>query len=292
MAAEAISVTNDRFGIPRCFTWLDPEINSHKSFFIFKNRLTQKFYGDFLENIILKEKFSHYRFKVTNCEDAFRYERLIINKAHFFEASHFKSFLNKSLDNEHEQIEQIIQGTQKSFDLSPKNLESIFTPFKKETNGNLIRYYGDQISSEIYLKWIDQKKLDSNCKNLIGSCDYYLCREKNHSCGSSGYYINFGYQYCSGSIELLLPEASAKGKTWLTNVATCLQEKMEDITYTQNCSEVKSRAIKDHDSCYSENKVCRLPIKDIFAIYKLIRPELTNPQIIFEGLQVAEKCLN
>ncbi len=264
-----IQITHDRFGHPRCFTWSDSKTKSQRSFFVFRDKINQKINGVFLENIIFKERFSHYRFKVDNCNEALKHERLITSRKNIIASKHI---------NDHV--------------ISKNKLQSIFTPFKKETNKNLRDYYGTDQSSKLYLKWIDQKKLDPNCKNLIGTCDYYLCREMNHPCGSKGYYLSFGFQYCAGSMELLLPNASEKGKNWLTNVASCLQNKMEDIAYDFTCSDVKKRAIEDHDSCYSENKICRLPVKDIFAIYKLIRPELSNPQIIFEGLQVAEKCLN
>lgn len=165
-----------------------------------------------------------------------------------------------------------------------------FEPFNKHTNKNVISEYGIEQSSLIYLEWISQKNLSNNCSDLIGTCDYYLCRETQKNCNSNGYFISFGYQYCSESMINLSPKVTSKGKTWLTSVATCLQKKLNEIPDENSCSDIKKLAIQSHDDCYTETHFCSLPVKDIYKILKMLRPEFGDKRIIKEGVQVLNEC--
>lgn len=173
---------------------------------------------------------------------------------------------------------------------SSEYLQKTFEPFKKKTNKKLISDYHIAHSTKLYHNWIAQKNLPSNCSDLIGSCDYYLCRETQKNCNSNGYFLGFGYQYCSESTVNLIQKVSPIGQEWLKTVATCLQEKMESISSDLTCSKIKKEAIRSHNSCYSKISFCSMPAKDIFLILKMISPELTNLAILREGMEVLGQC--
>ena len=137
---------------------------------------------------------------------------------------------------------------------------------------------------------VAMKVFPDNCSELIGSCDYYLCRESKNPCHADGYFISFGYQYCNESLTNLTKKVSPVGEKWLVETATCLQQKMEELPPTLSCKEIHSQAIKTHDQCYTGNSFCALPMRDIGHIFKMIYPELSDWDIIKEGIEVLKKC--
>jgi hypothetical protein len=169
-------------------------------------------------------------------------------------------------------------------------LDGLFTSFKKETNKVLTSDYGSELATKLYHRYIESKKFPEDCKELIGKCDYYLCRESKKACNSQGYFIGFGYQYCSESIEHLVKKVSPLGQKWLTTTATCLQKKMENFSNKLSCQEMKDEAIRSHDECYSEISFCSLKLKDMTYILKMIYPTLTDLAILKEGVEVLKHC--
>ncbi|MBP9680935.1 MAG: hypothetical protein KBD76_05995 [Bacteriovorax sp.] len=133
--------------------------------------------------------------------------------------------------------------------------------------------------------------LAGDCTTYLGSCEYYLCREKEHACGKKGYYRGFAYKYCKKSQEKLAPKLSAKGRRWSRRVMLCLEQSVEKIPYDDNCKDVKITAIKEHDECYIDNNFCSLSWGDKIKILSLIYPEARHPQILKEGMLVFKNCL-
>ena len=173
------------------------------------------------------------------------------------------------------------------------DVTDIFEPFQKKTHRKLIKNFGVSGATDIYNDYIEEKIVTSNCEELIGSCDYYLCQEKKTRCGSKGYFLNFGYQYCSKSLKILSPIISQEGKLWLKDTATCLQEQIEDLDLgSMSCKEIKKAAIKGHDKCYTEYSFCSLSFKDIKKIMKMVFPALTKRGVIIEGVQVLKYCIS
>jgi hypothetical protein len=134
------------------------------------------------------------------------------------------------------------------------------------------------------------KVFPDNCSELIGSCDYYLCRESKNPCNTDGYFVSFGFQYCNESLTNLIKKVSPIGEKWLVETATCLQQKLEDLPPTLSCKQIHTQAIKTHDQCYSGNSFCSLPMRDIGHIFKMIYPELSDWDILKEGIEVLKKC--
>lgn len=169
----------------------------------------------------------------------------------------------------------------------------IFEPFKLKTHRELKKIMSEKELTDLYHQYIFEKNItkEDSCQEFIGSCQYYLCREAKSPCGSNGYNLGFGFQYCSESIENLQPQMSALGKKWLATTATCLQKEMENISYGISCKEQKTEAIEGHDRCYSEISFCKLSLLDITKILKMIKPALTEKGVIIEGIQVLGHCL-
>ncbi len=129
-----------------------------------------------------------------------------------------------------------------------------------------------------------------DCTPLIGSCEYYLCREKNHSCGDNGYYVGFAYKYCMNSKNILNSRMSKNGVRWSNAVAQCLRNSVDKIAYDESCENVKTKAIDDHAVCYSDAGFCDLSTKDQFNIMRLIHKELIRPSVVEQGFTVLNQC--
>lgn len=169
-------------------------------------------------------------------------------------------------------------------------LNSVFDPFKMETHNKLLSGVGPNITTELYHAYTKEKKITKDCSKLIGTCEYYLCREQNKACGSEGYFLGFGYQYCSDSLKRLMNEVSPVGKKWLKTTATCLHQQMEEVKNSNSCAELKQKAISSHDKCYSEVSFCSLKMTDMLKILKMIHPALTEQGVLVEGIQVLGHC--
>lgn len=169
----------------------------------------------------------------------------------------------------------------------------IFEPFQMKTHNQLIEKFGAIEATALYNEYIEEKQITDNCAELIGSCDYYLCQEKKNNCGASGYFLAFGYQYCSDSLKRLADEVSPRGKRWLVTTATCLQKEIQDMdTSNKSCKEIKRAAIRGHDKCYSEISFCSLSFSEIKKVLRMIMPSLTTSGVINEGIQVLGHCVS
>lgn len=129
-----------------------------------------------------------------------------------------------------------------------------------------------------------------DCAPYIGSCDYYLCREKEHSCGKKGYYLGFAYKYCKKAEHKLVRRMSERGKNWSRDVALCLQQSVERIPYDENCHDAKKSAVNDHRECYRDTGFCELSKRDRFNVIRVVSTGLRHPQVIKEGLAIINEC--
>ncbi len=130
-----------------------------------------------------------------------------------------------------------------------------------------------------------------DCHRYIGTCDYYLCREKNKNCNENGYFIGFGYKYCQASLTKLINNVSPNAKSWLLKTATCLQKQLDQLDDSLTCSEIQEKAIEGHDSCYQEVNFCGLSIEDKAKIIKMLLPALQVKGVVHEGFQVIYHCV-
>lgn len=138
----------------------------------------------------------------------------------------------------------------------------------------------------------ESKDYNEDCHRYIGSCEYYLCREKNRPCGGDGYFINFGYKYCTKIVKKLIPKVSAQGKQWLLSTASCLQKQLDSVDDMNSCKEIKKLAIDGHNRCYEETGFCSLNISDKMRLIKTVAPSLKTKGVIKEGVQLFSHCTN
>lgn len=130
------------------------------------------------------------------------------------------------------------------------------------------------------------------CTQYVGSCDYYLCREMNKKCSIKGYFINFGYKYCTKSINGLAAKISTEGKDWIVQTSICLQEHLDEVDDTNSCADIKMKATKLHDICYQKSNFCSLSLLDKLKIMKMLIASFKEKGVLFEGVQVFNQCLH
>lgn len=174
--------------------------------------------------------------------------------------------------------------------VNKQSLKETFEPFKMSTYKNLMSDVGAQNTTNLYHGYIKTSGIGNDCSKYIGTCEYYLCREKNKQCGSEGYFLGFGYQYCSDSLKRLMKDVSPQGQKWLKTTATCLHQQLEEVGNNNSCAQLKKKAISSHDKCYSEVSFCSLSIVEMTKILEMIHPALLESGVMIEGVQVLGHC--
>ena len=130
----------------------------------------------------------------------------------------------------------------------------------------------DRRSAVISVVSSSSTRAPEDCGDLIGSCDYYLCRERQHPCGEAGYYKGYGYKYCE-RFSQLEPRLSAPGKDWVRKTLRCLQEHIDRNVPTDTpCPQVRKSAYDSHPGCYVRGGVCFLDPNEWLDILSVIDP--------------------
>jgi hypothetical protein len=131
----------------------------------------------------------------------------------------------------------------------------------------------------------------TECASLIGSCDYYLCREAVQPCGETGYFKAFGHKYCESFMSETLQELSPQGARWMPVIAQCLQEEADfTIDTTTSCEQVEVLAINTHPGCYKKTGFCELPLEDKMKIGEHVFKELAKPKMFEAMLKIEKDC--
>lgn len=143
----------------------------------------------------------------------------------------------------------------------------------------------DRRSAVISIRWASESSTQEDCSDLIGSCDFYLCRERRHPCGEKGYYKGYGYKYCE-RFTRLESRLSASGKDWLPKTRRCLQQHIDrNIPADTPCPRVKQSAFDSHPDCYVLHGVCFLDPKEWYEIWNVIDPEDNDlKQVLLTGV--------
>jgi outer membrane protein OmpA-like peptidoglycan-associated protein len=128
----------------------------------------------------------------------------------------------------------------------------------------------DRRSAVISVVSSSSPRVPEDCGDLIGSCDYYLCRERQHPCGEAGYYKGYGHKYCE-RFSQLEPHLSAPGKDWVRRTLRCLQEHIDrNVPIDTPCPQVKKSAFDSHPDCYVRGGVCFLDPNEWLGILSVI----------------------
>lgn len=134
----------------------------------------------------------------------------------------------------------------------------------------------------------------ANCSEIIGTCKYYRCVEKQESCGPKGYYTKFGLHYCE-KYKADEHEYTERGKEFLHGVRNCLQDELERERIRSNalprCAKVKKFAIATHKFCYQQQGFCNLPVSDRLRVKFTAKKELVDFQMFLFAVWLEKQCL-
>jgi len=137
-----------------------------------------------------------------------------------------------------------------------------------------------------------------------GQCGFYRnCLESRFHCGAKGYPLGYGEKYCE-KFAAAQDNFSPAGQKWMLDTMQCLQRVLisdavshtpEDITVStdRRCNELKEKAFASHSTCYIENGLCTLTVRDWIHIVKVIGLEtlFDSWDAVKETLEAAEGCL-
>jgi hypothetical protein len=122
-----------------------------------------------------------------------------------------------------------------------------------------------------------------------GGCQFYACREAEHSCGASGYYVGFAEKYCVRFLQSLRPRMSPAGQRFLDVARNCLMRYVDErLPADDVCDDVKARAFQSHVACYHDNGFCALPLSDRWLLINTVDPADFN---VSAAVQTALSCL-
>lgn len=128
------------------------------------------------------------------------------------------------------------------------------------------------------------------CENLIGTCEYYLCREDHRACGRGGYFLGFGHAYCRAYDEVA-STFTRLGQNWLARVKACLQVKLEGPNLNRlSCNEIKDLAVDSHFECYIATGYCDIPYSDKWRVAKVAHDLIGDPDVVRTFFRIQRKC--
>jgi len=134
----------------------------------------------------------------------------------------------------------------------------------------------------------------ATCRDYIGiagcgGCQFYACREAEHACGASGYYVAYAEKYCVRFLQSLRPRMSPAGQRFLDVARDCLMRYVDDeLPPDDACDDVRARAFHSHVACYHDNGFCQLPTSDQWLLINTVDPADFD---VSAALQTAVSCL-
>jgi hypothetical protein len=136
--------------------------------------------------------------------------------------------------------------------------------------------------------------VSTTCRDYIdiagcGGCQFYACREAEHACGASGYYVAYAEKYCVRFLQSLRPRMSPAGQRFLDVARDCLMRYVDDeLPAADACDDVRARAFHSHVACYHDNGFCELPLSDRWLLINTVDPADFD---VSAALQTAVSCL-
>ncbi|MDG0816638.1 hypothetical protein [Bdellovibrio svalbardensis] len=114
--------------------------------------------------------------------------------------------------------------------------------------------------------------------------------EQEKSCGSKGYWKEFGYPYCTKFL-INQNKFSPRLQRWLTDVRECLQVRVSESTQQASCSQTYRAAMDSHVSCYVDTGFCELNMAERFKIYWSLKGALRH-QITWKEARLLRHACN
>lgn len=131
--------------------------------------------------------------------------------------------------------------------------------------------------------------LAESCQPKKDSCDFYLCKEQESPCGDKGYWLAYGYKYCSLFLDVE-DKFPATSMEWMQNVRFCLQKEINKFPEEISCKESYLKSMSSHVDCYTDTGFCQLSLKERASIIWVLRSALLLPLTYVEGLELEYQC--
>lgn len=130
---------------------------------------------------------------------------------------------------------------------------------------------------------------ESECLPSASSCEMYLCKEREMSCGRRGYWLNYGLPFCE---KFLKNERafSPACQGWLPKVRLCLQSQARELDGVGSCNELRQQALHGHIDCYLRTGFCELTGRDQFQVLWELKSALGEAQTWQESYLLAQAC--
>lgn len=128
-----------------------------------------------------------------------------------------------------------------------------------------------------------------DCAALVGSCEYYNCKNEQLGCGESNYLLAFGARYCTAFQNVAPAFTEAYGQPWLAEVSLCLQEELEKRD-DLSCENVRQVALEAHVACYVRTDYCSLPVVDKSRVARVVWRELRHRDMRAVWREIRRQC--
>ncbi|WP_148278719.1 hypothetical protein [Bdellovibrio bacteriovorus] len=129
----------------------------------------------------------------------------------------------------------------------------------------------------------------ATCVPSDNSCDYYQCKEQELSCGSRGYWMNFGKPYCESFLKDE-KKFAPRAQTWLQDVRLCLQERTLELDRQTSCNDIYDVAMHSHVSCYVDTGFCELNTVERARVYWYLKGALRSAKTWEEATLLHKAC--
>ncbi|MBX3039149.1 MAG: hypothetical protein KF789_00405 [Bdellovibrionaceae bacterium] len=129
----------------------------------------------------------------------------------------------------------------------------------------------------------------TTCQPTADSCEMYLCKEREISCGAKGYWLNYGFPFCQRFLEKE-QEFSPVAQGWLRKVRTCLQTQVQELSPGAACSNIRQQALHGHIDCYLQTGFCDLNNRDQIQVLWELKSALGELQTWQESYLLAQAC--
>uniref|UniRef100_A0A7I4XUT2 Uncharacterized protein n=1 Tax=Haemonchus contortus TaxID=6289 RepID=A0A7I4XUT2_HAECO len=127
-----------------------------------------------------------------------------------------------------------------------------------------------------------------------GNCDIYENLERNVSCGSNGYLLQYGMKNCRiFNAPEIVSRFTAAGQRFLNCTRDCLIDHIEELFKRSRptCDVIYSSAVESHANCYLKCdfcKICKTEKLALFSSYDLM--DFLSIKSVKTIFKVLKKC--
>ncbi|NJL23780.1 MAG: hypothetical protein HC902_00415 [Calothrix sp. SM1_5_4] len=119
-------------------------------------------------------------------------------------------------------------------------------------------------------------------------CDAYSRMARTMGCDENNYLVAFGDRYCREFVRVN-DRFTPYGQEVLSNIRRCL---VKTLSSQKNltCENVKTRAERNHVSCYKVHRFCTLDMPDRLRILGVLWTEIFDPGFNGVMFEILDEC--